>query len=297
MSSATAAPLSSAVASIEDAVAVDRLATRIEVPCAEGTMVWRRWGAGESRGAPVVLLHGGAGSWNHWVRNIAPLVAAGRQVRAPDLPGFGESARPAGCTDADALPEPVEAGLQAVLGDAACDLVGFSFGGMVAGFVAARFPRRVRRLVLVGAPGLGIAGDRVLDLRAWRHLPEGGSRDAVHRANLAALMLASPESIDDLAVALHASNLSRDRMLRRRIARTDILRRTLPGTRCPVHGIWGARDALFLGHQASIAPALATAPGFRSLAFIAEAGHWVQFERAPAFDEALAASLAPDAAV
>ena len=104
-----------------------------------------------------MLLHGGAGCWNHRVRNIRPLVAAGRQVSVPDLPGCGESAQPVGCTDADALPEPVEADLQAVLGDAACDLVGFSFGGMVAGFIAARFPRRVRRLVLVGAAGLASA--------------------------------------------------------------------------------------------------------------------------------------------
>ena len=297
MSSAPVTPWPRAVAGIEDAAAVDRLARRVEVPCDAGTIVWRGWNTGEAgdRGTPVVLLHGGAGSWNHWVRNIAPLVAAGRQVWVPDLPGFGESVRPAGCTDADALPGPVEAGLRAVLGGAACDLVGFSFGGMVAGFVAARFPRRVRRLVLVGAAGLGISGGRVIPLQPWKHLPEGEARQTVFRSNLAALMLASPGSIDDLAVALHGSNLSRDRMLKRRIARTDILRRTLRDTRCPVHGIWGRQDALFLGHQASVAPALAAAPDFRSLAFIAEAGHWVQFERAPAFDEALAAVLGPSA--
>jgi 2-hydroxy-6-oxonona-2,4-dienedioate hydrolase len=43
---------------------------------------------------PVVLFHGGSGSWTHWVRNIQPLVAAGRQVIAADLPGFGDSASP-----------------------------------------------------------------------------------------------------------------------------------------------------------------------------------------------------------
>ena len=104
-------------------------------------------------------------------------------------------------------------------------------------------------------------------------------------------MLASPASIDDLALALHGANLPRDRMLRRRIVQTNLLRRTLRDTRCPVHGIWGAQNALFTGHQASVAPALAAASNFRSLAFIAEAGHWVQFERAQAFDEALAIAL------
>ena len=145
--------------------------------------------------------------------------------------------------------------------------------------------------MLVGAAGLSVSSGRVIALRAWKHLPEGEARQAVFRSNLAALMLASPASIDDLALALHGANLPRDRMPRRRIAQTDILRRTLRDTRCPVHGVWGAQDALLTGHQASVAPALAAASYFRSLAFIAEAGHWVQFKRAQAFDEALAAAL------
>jgi 2-hydroxy-6-oxonona-2,4-dienedioate hydrolase len=41
--------------------------------------------------------------------------------------------------------------------------------------------------------------------------------------------------------------------------------------------------------------ALARAVDFRGLALIDDAGHWVQFERAGAFDEALLAAL--DAAV
>ena len=98
MSSLPATPLPCAIAGIEDAAAVDRLAMRVEVPCDAGAIVWRGWGLGKGRGAPVVLLHGGAGSWNHWVRNIAALVAAGRQVWVPDLPGFVKSTRPAGCT-------------------------------------------------------------------------------------------------------------------------------------------------------------------------------------------------------
>ncbi|MDB5843914.1 MAG: hydrolase-like protein, partial [Polaromonas sp.] len=55
-------------------------------------MVWRCWG----EGAPVVLLHGGSGSWTHWIRNIPTLVACSRQVWAPDLPGFADSASPPG---------------------------------------------------------------------------------------------------------------------------------------------------------------------------------------------------------
>jgi 2-hydroxy-6-oxonona-2,4-dienedioate hydrolase len=54
----------------------------------------------------------GSGSWTHWVRNIQPLVAAGRQVIAADLPGFGDSASPPSGGDADALVAPLAEGLE-----------------------------------------------------------------------------------------------------------------------------------------------------------------------------------------
>jgi pimeloyl-ACP methyl ester carboxylesterase len=284
----TSAPLPSTIHTIADATAVEAASRRHEVRCGDGAMVWHCWGEGR----PVVLLHGGSGSWTHWIRNVAALVAAGRQAWIPDLPGFGDSARPPAGGDADALPEPVEAAMAALLGDVPVDLVGFSFGSMVAAFIAAQHPARVRRLVLSGAPALGIRPVAPLVLKAWGHLPPGPELDAVHRENLARLMLAKSASIDDLALAIHAANLSRDRMRMRRISRTDILLRTLPGIRCPVFGIWGEEDVLYRGVQHLLAPALAAAPDFRGLTMIPGAGHWVQFEDAPAFDRALAEALA-----
>lgn len=279
--------LPATVRTIADASVIDHAARKFELPCGQGTMVWRSWG----RGAPVVLLHGGSGSWNHWVRNIPALVAAGRQVWVPDLPGFGESARPTTGGDADAVPGPLEAALQALLGDSLIDLVGFSFGAMVAGFLAADRPTRVRRLVLVGAPALGINPGWRLVLRAWSHLEPGDALDAAQRANLATLMLARPESIDELALALHAENLPRDRMKLRRISRTDILRQTLRRVGCKVFGIWGAEDVLYRGVQDRLAPALSEAPGFQGLTLIPGAGHWVQFENPVEFNQALVSAL------
>jgi pimeloyl-ACP methyl ester carboxylesterase len=81
-------------------------------------MVWHTWGQATRRPelAPLVLLHGGSGSWMHWLRNIPALVDSGRWVLVPDLPGFGDSAVPAGGSDADALPEPMEQGLNMLVG-------------------------------------------------------------------------------------------------------------------------------------------------------------------------------------
>ena len=280
--------LPSRVRTIAHAEAIDRAARRHLVACGAGTMLWRSWG---DSGDPVVLLHGGSGSWNHWVRNIAPLLAAGRQVWVPDLPGFGDSASPPKGGDADALPEPMETALRSLLGDAAVDLVGFSFGTMVAAFIAAQWPRRARRLVLSGAPALGIDRADKLVLLPWLHLAPGLERDAAMRENLARLMLAQPESNDDLALALHAPNLERDRMRLRKLSRTDIMLRTLPKIACPVYGIWGEQDVLYRGVQDRIASAMSVAPDFRSLTLIPGAGHWAQYERADEFNRALIAAL------
>ena len=268
-------------------------------PCGAGHIVWHHWPALGADGAPlaemlpipaqppVVLFHGGSGSWTHWLRNIAPLQAAGRDVWAVDLPGFGDSGHCGG--DADALVEPLAQSMTQ-LGLHGVDLVGFSFGGMTAGLLLAAHPTLARQLVLVGAPGLGLTVRR-LRLLGWRHLPIPEAQNAAHRHNLAELMLRAPALIDAHLLALHAANVARDRMPRRRLSDTDILARTLPTLRHPVHAIYGAHDVLYADIQTPLAQALAVAPDFRGLHFIPNAGHWVQFECPQAFDAVLLAAL------
>ena len=264
------------------------LATRRETPCGAGTMVWHVWGESRPSLPPVVLFHGGSGSRTHWLRNIQPLVAAGRQVIAADLPGFGDSAPPPSGGDADALVAPLADGLNVLLGGEPCDLVGFSFGGLTAGLLLAEHPALARRLVLVGAPAMGVTPDRQFELKAWRHLPSAADQAEVHRHNLGVLMLHAPDLIDGLALELHIANLMRDRMPRRRLAHTDILARSLPRVRCPVFAIYGAHDALYKAWIHQLEDAFeAAAPDFRGLVLIPEAGHWVPFERPEAFDDAL----------
>jgi pimeloyl-ACP methyl ester carboxylesterase len=266
-----------------------RRAQRVETPCGDGALVWHRWGP--PGGRPVLLLHGGSGSWTHWVRNIGPLVQAGRAVLVPDLPGFGESAPPPDGHDADVLPGWLELGLQSLIGAAPVDLVGFSFGGLVAGLWAQAVPARVARLVLVGSPGLSAELLPPLDLRRWDGLPTAAQRAAVHRHNLLQLMLAHEASATALAVALHAANVERDRLRKRRLMLTDALVPVLTGLFCPVHGIWGADDVLYRHRLPLIGQVLSRAPGFQTLQLLPRAGHWVQFEAAEAFNAALAAAL------
>lgn len=261
-------------------------ATQHTTPCGDGHTVWHVWGSpGNQR--PVLLLHGGSGSWTHWLRNIQSLVDAGRQVWVPDLPGFGDSDLPTNGSDADALPAPIQAGLQQLIGDAAVDVVGFSFGGMVGGFLAQAHPARVARLVLVGAPALGMVQRHTVPLKAWRHLANPAAQEARHRHNLTALMLFNPAGVDADTLAMHIANVLRDRIPGRRLSYTDVLSLALQQVRCPVWAIYGREDALYLGRLPALAAALQAAPTFQSLQLVDAAGHWVQYECAAAFNAAL----------
>ncbi len=277
---------------------IDRLralAQRHTTPCGSGDTVWHSWGEAHGDVPPLVLLHGGSGSWTHWVRNIEPLVATGRQIWVPDLPGFGDSATPPTGGDADALVEPMADGLRALFGPRPVDLVGFSFGGMTAGLMLAAHPELARQLVVVGAPAMGVVAERPVRLKGWRHLPPAEQLD-MHRYNLAALMLHDPALVEGLALEVHVGNVVRDRMTRRRLARTDILARSLLEVTCPVHAIYGEADALYRGWIGDLEGAYAaSAPDFRGMAMVADAGHWVQFERPEAFLQALLAALADGA--
>ena len=274
-----------------------RSATRRETPCGTGVLVWHAWGTAAATpqdSPPVVLLHGGSGSWTHWALNIDALVQAGRQVLVPDLPGFGDSARPAQGRDADALVQPLDDGLALLLQNSAhtqVDLVGFSFGGLTAGLWAQALPGRIRQLVVVGAPGLGVVERGTVPLVAWRHLDDPDAVLTAHRSNLASMMVLHPESITPLALWIHATNVVRDRMPGRRLAYTSALKDALPRIHCPVAAIYGHEDALYRGQQDTLARAVSGAPDFRGLHWVADAGHWVQFERAPQFDALLARVL------
>ena len=260
--------------------------------CLDGcTTVWHAWGA--VRQPAVVLLHGGSGSWTHWVRNIAVLREAGWRVLVPDLPGFGDSDLPEGCTDTNHLPPHLHHGLAQLQPQGPVRLVGFSFGGMTAALWLKDHPQDAQQLVLVGAPGMGIKVPERVPLKGWRHLLEPAQRDAVHRHNLLALMLKYPESLDALALDLHRANVERDRMPRRRLSGTPIVADTLPHLRMPVSAIYGEHDALYAGRMDEVHALMASlTPDWRGWHTVPGAGHWVQFEAAQAFDAVLHRILA-----
>ena len=258
-------------------------ARRVETPCGGGHMVWHVWG----EGPPLALLHGGYGSWTHWIRNVIPL-SRHFTVAAPDLPGLGESGTPPEPHTAEGLASIIVGGLELVFPKlAGLHIAGFSFGGVLGGHVAAQLGDRVRAFTIVGSNGLGL----VRQPTALRRLPEGASEAealAVARHNLGALMIADRGKIDELAVYIQAQNAPRGRVKSRRFSRADTLARALPQVKARIDGIWGERDATAYPHLDDRTRALRKIqPGAR-FEVIQGAGHWVQYEAADRFNSLLA---------
>jgi pimeloyl-ACP methyl ester carboxylesterase len=268
---------------------------------AEGCRVaWRCWG----RGPVVVLLHGGSGGWNHWIRNVEALAGSGLRVLVPEMPGYGDSDNAPLPHAARTLARVLSRGLRALLAESADGegeaggalgeafaLVGFSFGSVVAAQWAALEPGRVRQLVLVGAMGFGPPRDRAIDLRPWKHLTDPEALADVQRHNLGALMFHDQSRIDALAMRLHLRNTERTRFVSRWISRGDALADLLPELDVALHAVWGMHDVTAAGGVANCVQVLqALRPG-AGCDVIEDAGHWVQYERATEFNAVLRAVL------
>jgi pimeloyl-ACP methyl ester carboxylesterase len=107
--------------------------------------------AGDPGGSPLFLVHGFLSSTFVWSQVFLELAAAGFRVIAPDLIGYGYSAKPRNFDYSIESQAKVLAGLLERLRCEDAILVGSSYGGAVSLTVALDQPELVRKLVLVGA--------------------------------------------------------------------------------------------------------------------------------------------------
>ena len=271
---------------LDPAAVVADVESRAELrctPCGAGSMVWRIWG----QGPPLALLHGGYGSWTHWIRNVEPLAERYRVI-VPDLPGLGESDMPPDPDRPEAIAEIVAAGLLSLMeaGETA-DIAGFSFGGLIGGLVAERLGPRAENLVLVGSGGLGVRRGSPIELVTWRDLSDEAARRAAHLENLAILMIADRANIDELAVHLQLCNATRARLRSRLLSRIPARPTAIPRMSARLHGLWGERDITAQGVLEEIRRLLRSLQPGAGFSVIPRAGHWVQYEAAQEFNPAL----------
>jgi pimeloyl-ACP methyl ester carboxylesterase len=257
-------------------------ARRHEVPFEGGRVVWRCFGEGK----PLVLLHGGHGSWLHWARNVQAW-AAHRAVWVPDLPGYGDSALPSEPT-LRSLIDTTHQTLSVLLGPhTSIDLVGFSFGGLVAAHMAL-WRSGVSRLALFGPAGHGTMRRPRGELRSWRQAYEQRDMDALAdlmRHNLWVHMLHQRANAEGLALRIHTNACLKARFHSKPISRASGLGDCLARFHGPVLLAWGEHDVT--ADPVHAAPLLAGGRDDCSIQVVPNAGHWVQFEAADAVNTLL----------
>jgi pimeloyl-ACP methyl ester carboxylesterase len=262
---------------------LDKAAIRRTTPAGDGDLIWRIWGSGE----PLLLLHGGTGSWMHWMRNIEDL-ARDYQLLVPDIPGSGESASPKLPTDVEQVAATLVVGIDAILGPRArFKAAGFSMGGLISGYVAKLAGERLTHLVLVGAVGTTARRHEMAPMKSWRRLKTDDEKRAAHRHNLGVLMIADPNAIDEAAVYMQHHNAERSRVRGKHINPTGDLSQTLPAFQGRLASIWGERDATAGPYLDDRREKLAQFRPDATFDVIPDAGHWVQYEAADAFNRLL----------
>lgn len=124
------------------------------------------------QGTPVILIHGsgpGVSAWANW-RLTMPALAKHFRVLAPDIVGFGFTERPPDNRyDMELWLKHLIGFMDALEIDKA-HIVGNSFGGALALALAIRAPKRVIRLVLMGAVGVHFEITEGLDA-VWGYEP------------------------------------------------------------------------------------------------------------------------------
>jgi 2-hydroxy-6-oxonona-2,4-dienedioate hydrolase len=247
----------------------------LKTPCFDGDLIWRVWG----EGPPLVLLHGGYGSWRHWIKTI-PVMMKSHTLYVADMPGLGDSATVPQPYDAYTIARPIAEGLDIILPPPArYDIAGFSFGGLIGGHVAELQGDRVKRYIAIAPGGLGVARttERRPLAKMTRHMTDAERREA-HRHNLSVIMFADDSKIDDLAIHLQSESTRRGRTKSPPIAQTDTLAKALPKVTAEIKAIYGRLDdatGTGLARREALFNEIRPGLDFR---IIEDAGHWVMYE-------------------
>ena len=220
----------------------------------------------DESGIPLVLVHGLGVSSAYW-RRIQPLLATGRRVYAPDLPGFGRTTRPPRPLAIDALARALGEWLDALDVAGPVHLVGHSMGGQVVATFARAHPARVSGLVLlastIGAQGakaprqtLGLLRDGLSESPSLLPVVLRDYLRAGPRRILRTDLLADDADTVAIAAQLAAVPLiirgGRDRVVPLRD--TQRLLRAAPGARCIE--IPGAAHAVHWSRPQAVADAV-----------------------------------------
>jgi pimeloyl-ACP methyl ester carboxylesterase len=171
---------------------------RVPVPTGVDLFVARTAGPADRT---LLVIHGGP-DWDHsYLREPLADLAGEHRLIMPDLRGCGRST--SGLADDQYTPDAVVADLLALLDGARTDVLGFSYGGLIAQRLTLAAPDVVRRLVVASSSVLPVPADAFGD---W---PERAERRAAEAAVWSDPSRSGPELTRAAAVAGAPANVWR----------------------------------------------------------------------------------------
>ena len=248
------------------------------------TVWWRIWGKGQ----PIIFLHGGYGSWRHWIKQVTYL-SKDYQILVPDMPGFGESSD----LKSDHTPENISLNLYQTFRKLNItdldniNLVGFSFGGLISGHLSYQFLKKgieLKNLILVGPGGTGARRGPMREM--VRRTPKMSFKEILraHFENLKILMINDPKNIDLLSLYIQLENTNNHRLKSRPISATNTLIKILEKQNIIPYLIFGEKDATVGAYLEERISLFREACKHVRIHVEIDAGHWIMYEKPDRFN-------------
>ena len=242
-------------------------------------VMWRQFGQGE----PLLLIHGGHGSWLQWARNIDAL-SKHFTLYIADLAGYGDSSAPA-FDDFENMVQVTAASIRTLLGPTSpFNLAGFSFGGLVSANVAAE-GLAVKRLALLGPGGHGGPRRERGKLVNWKRALTDEELLEAMRFNLWAHMIYADEQLDPFAIGIHTHSCIHTLFRSRGISGRGLLGPALDVYTGPTLIVWGEHDVTCTPEY--LMTHMIEGHANRRGVILPDVGHWVNFEDAVRVDPIL----------
>ena len=266
--------------------AIEKNCNKVFIKSKDSKVCWRSWG----KGKPLILLHGGYGSWAHWIKQAIPF-SKNYNVLIPDMPGFGESED----LTLPHTPEKISANiaetlLKLISPEETPIICGFSFGGLIAGHLSYNLIERglnPEKLILVGPGGLGAKRGEMRNMIARHSKMSEEEIYQAHKINLEILMMHDATKVDDWSVHIQKQNTDAHRIKSRPISSTDTLARILEKQDVPLFLLWGEKDAsvgVYLEDRMSILRDINSKVRFHVEYNL---GHWIMYENDVVFNKIL----------
>ena len=244
---------------------------------------FRIWG---QSGPILVLLHGGYGSWMHFLKNVEEL-SKNFQVIVPDMPGFGESEPLPKVPNLDEYAQTLVDALSSLTNGSNYNIIGFSFGSAIGSHMIKFAGDSVNRLTLVGYNRTGNMPFKRPKMLSWRDAKTEEELNTAQRHNLSVMMIHKQEKIDDMAINLQTLNTKGAKVRSLEIVASHDLPNRILNISQPIDIIWGEFDVTLINGIDDAQNRMKELIPDVKFHIIPNSGHWIQFEEYEKFNSTI----------